>query len=97
MKAKDIKVGGVYAVKVGGRVVPCEVRSEKTYTVRGGAVRGSWLCRSQVTGYEFTVKSAQKFRSEVAGTVNGYRAAYEARRDAQVKDLEKRAADMLAE
>ena len=61
MKSKEIDVGGVYAVKVSGRVVPvivlcCEER------FNGVGMRQAWRCRNRLSGREIVVRSSQRFR-----------------------------------
>jgi len=54
MKKADVKVGGVYAAKVSGKVVPVRIES-----VNG---RGGWDAMNTVTGRKVRIKSAQRLR-----------------------------------
>lgn len=69
MKMSQIRVGGTYAAKVSNAVVPVTVLEERTKFVRRGSgevMLTYWRCRSVKTGREIVVKSAQRFRQEVA-------------------------------
>jgi len=68
MKARDVVVGAVYAVKVSGDVVPVRIACEITRG-RDGAFRG-WIGTSEKTGREITIKSAQRLRYRIDGTTS---------------------------
>ena len=71
MKAAEIQVGQVYAVKVSGRVVPVKVL-DMYERWAGDRVRNVWSCRNEVTGRVIEVKSAQKFRHPVVERSKGH-------------------------
>lgn len=58
MKKAEVKIGGRYLAKVSGGVVPVRVIAESRY--------GGWDCVNERTGRSIRVKSAQRFRGEVA-------------------------------
>jgi len=58
MKSKDVKIGGVYLVKVTGRVVP----------VRIDATSGTgWIGTNLETGRRVSIKSARRLRGPAPG------------------------------
>jgi hypothetical protein len=65
MKGNEIKIGQTYLAKVSGRVVPVTVLREFERPQGRAGWRTLWICRSEVTGREVTVRSAQRFRAEV--------------------------------
>jgi len=62
MKAKDIKLGATYSVKVSGNIVP--VRIVRPHYLSG------WVGVSLRTGREIHIKSARRLRSLVAPAPN---------------------------
>jgi hypothetical protein len=52
MKKNQVKIGGVYAVKVSGKVVPVRIDSENMY--------GGWNGTNLKTGMTVCIKSAQR-------------------------------------
>jgi len=54
MKQADVKLGGVYAAKVSGKVVPVSIDAENP--------RGGWDGTNQVTGKQARIKSARRLR-----------------------------------
>jgi hypothetical protein len=67
MRAREIKIGGVYLAKVSGRVVPVKVLKVTTRYLHPNRWRDQWRCVNTVTGREITVRSPQRFRKEVTG------------------------------
>ena len=57
MKKADVKVGGTYAAKVSGKVVPVRIDAENP--------RGGWDATNTVTGKKVRIKSAQRLRGAV--------------------------------
>ena len=65
MRARELKRGALYAVKVSGVVVP--VRLEHGYADDGtSAGAGPWTCKNIKTGRRVMVRGAARFRHEVA-------------------------------
>jgi len=58
MKQADVRLGGVYAAKVSGKVVPVRIDA-----VTG---RGGWTGTNQATGKQVRIKSAQRLRYAMA-------------------------------
>jgi hypothetical protein len=58
MKQADVKVGGVYAAKVSGKVVPVHIDAENAH--------GGWTGTNQATGKQVRIKSAQRLRYAMA-------------------------------
>lgn len=54
MKKAEVKIGGVYAVKVSGVIAPVRILEESPY-------RG-WIGRNEKTGREIHIKSAARLR-----------------------------------
>jgi len=54
MKQADVKVGGTYAAKVSGKVVPVRIDAANP--------RGGWDGTNQATGKKVRIKSAQRLR-----------------------------------
>jgi len=59
MKKSDVKVGGVYAAKVTGKVVSVRIDSENP--------RGGWDGTNQTTGKKVRIKSVQRLRGPWEG------------------------------
>jgi hypothetical protein len=57
MKQRDVILGHVYAVKVGGRIQPVRVVAESPY--------GGWIGRNEQTGREIRIRSAAKLRARL--------------------------------
>jgi hypothetical protein len=67
VKKQDVRIGGVYAVKVGGNVT--RVRIDRVADeFRVGRVRhgGGWYGTNLSTGREVRIRSAARLRHEVA-------------------------------
>ena len=60
MKAKDVKIGGLYLVKVSGQLVPVKLIDESRY--------GGWTGKNLTTGREVRIKTAAKLRRTLTGT-----------------------------
>jgi len=54
MKQADVRLGGVYAAKVSGKVVPVRIDAESP--------RGGWTGTNQATGKQVRIKSARRLR-----------------------------------
>ena len=54
MKKADVKVGGTYAAKVTGKVVPVRIDAESAH--------GGWTGTNQATGKQVRIKSARRLR-----------------------------------
>ena len=63
MKKADVKIGGTYAAKVSGKVVPVRIES-----VNG---RGGWDATNTVTRKKVRIKSAQRLRGAARGATGG--------------------------
>jgi len=57
MKKAQVKVGGTYAAKVSGKVVPVRIDAENP--------RGGWDATNTATGKKVRIKSAQRLRAAV--------------------------------
>jgi len=57
MKKAEVKVGGTYAAKVSGKVVPVRIDAENP--------RGGWDATNTATGKKVRIKSAQRLRGAV--------------------------------
>ena len=57
MKKADVKVGGTYAAKVSGKVVPVRIDAQNP--------RGGWDATNTATGKKVRIKSAQRLRGAV--------------------------------
>ena len=57
MKKADVKVGGTYAAKVSGKVVPVRIDAENP--------RGGWDATNTATGKKVRIKSARRLRGAV--------------------------------
>jgi hypothetical protein len=57
MKKRDVVLGQVYAVKVGGRIQPVRVIAESQC--------GGWVGRNEQTGREIRIRSAAKLRARL--------------------------------
>ncbi len=57
MKKADVKLGGTYAAKVSGKVVPVRIDAENP--------RGGWDATNTATGRKVRIKSAQRLRGAV--------------------------------
>jgi len=57
MKKAEVKVGGTYAAKVSGKVVPVRIDAENP--------RGGWNATNTATGKKVRIKSAQRLRGAV--------------------------------
>jgi DNA helicase II / ATP-dependent DNA helicase PcrA len=62
MLQKDVKVGGVYEVKVNGRLVPVRLLGIREMQTGPRGSRWRYDCVSLVTGRKVTFRSAAKFR-----------------------------------
>lgn len=72
MKAADIQIGKVYAVKVSGKIQPVKIirKIDDGFNHRTGrSVPGGWAGRNEQTGREVYVRSAQRCRHEIGGPV----------------------------
>lgn len=58
MKKKDVKIGGVYVVKVSNKLAKVKILEKSLY--------GGWEGLNLDTGREVRIKSAQRLRWEVA-------------------------------
>lgn len=58
MKARDVKIGAVYAVKVSGKIQPVKILEKHKYSV-------AWYGRNLNTQREVYIKSAAKLRYEI--------------------------------
>jgi len=58
MKQADVKIGGTYAAKVSGKVVPVRIDAESTH--------GGWVSTNQATGKQVRIKSARHLRYAMA-------------------------------
>ncbi|MFO8012079.1 MAG: hypothetical protein R6X20_02120, partial [Phycisphaerae bacterium] len=58
MKKAQIQVGGTYAAKVSGKVVPVRIDAESTH--------GGWTGTNQATGKQVRIKSARRLRYAMA-------------------------------
>ena len=56
MKAKEVEVGKVYAVKVSGRIVPVKILGTSPY--------GGWSGKNMRTGRVVHIRTAGKLRGE---------------------------------
>jgi len=63
MKSKDLTIGGVYAVKVSGRICPVRIDSVSTY--------GGWTCKNLRTERGVHVRGAARFRYPLEPYENG--------------------------
>ena len=63
MKKADVKVGGLYAAKVSGKVVPVRIDAENP--------RGGWDATNTVTRKKVRIKSAQRLRGAARGATGG--------------------------
>ena len=54
MKRKDVEIGGIYAVKVSGKVVPVRLDRESPY--------GGWIGINTKTRREVRIRTAGKLR-----------------------------------
>lgn len=54
MKKADVRIGGKYAAKVSGKVVPV--------TIVGDCLYGGWYARNERTGRRVRIKSPRKLR-----------------------------------
>ena len=63
MKKADVKVGGTYAAKVSGKVVPIRIVAENP--------RGGWDATNTATGKKVHNKSAQRLRGTAGGATGG--------------------------
>jgi hypothetical protein len=67
MTKKQLRRGGIYAVKVSGAVVPCRLISG--YADDGTpAGAGPWECKNIITGRRVIVRGAARFRYELEPT-----------------------------
>jgi len=57
MKKADVQIGGVYAAKVSGKVVPVRITAESPY--------GGWDAVNTISNRAVRIKSAQKLRYRV--------------------------------
>jgi hypothetical protein len=66
MFARHIRVGGVYAAKVSGQIVPAKVvKSHESFA--NGRSKTTWTCENLFTGRLISVRSCQRFRHEWRG------------------------------
>ena len=63
MKKADVKVGGTYAAKVSGKVVPVRIDAENP--------RGGWDATNTATGRKVRIKSARRLRGAVGKAKSG--------------------------
>jgi hypothetical protein len=67
MTKKQLRRGGIYAVKVSGAVVPCRLIAG--YADDGTpAGAGPWECKNIITGRRVIVRGAARFRYELEPT-----------------------------
>lgn len=59
VKKKDVKIGGVYAVKVSGSIVPVCLEYEASY------VSGGWIGKNLLTKRRVRIRSAARLRWEI--------------------------------
>jgi hypothetical protein len=57
MKKRNVELGQVYAVKVGGRIQPVRLIGESPY--------GGWVGRNEQTGREIRIRSAARLRAHL--------------------------------
>ena len=57
MKKSEVRIGGVYAAKVSGKVVTVRITGENRH--------GGWGATNQETGKSVRIKSAQRLRAAV--------------------------------
>ena len=90
MKKADVKLGGVYAAKVSGKVVPVRIDAENP--------RGGWDATNTATRKKVRIKSAQRLRGPwpkkdgKGGAATDTKAAKKAKVDAWRKDVAKKVA-----
>jgi hypothetical protein len=70
MKKSDVKVGGVYAAKVTGKVVSVRIDGENPH--------GGWDATNLATGKKVRIKSAQRLRGPVKASREHLRAVHKA-------------------
>ncbi len=72
MKAKDIRIGGIYAMRVSCEVVPVKVNAiQDRYDGKGNLRGKTYHCTSMKTGRGCKAESAAKFRREWAAVDEG--------------------------
>ena len=85
MKKADVKLGGVYAAKVSGKVVPVRINAENP--------RGGWDATNTATNKKVRIKSARRLRGPwpkkggKGGAAADVKAAKKAKVDAWRKDV----------
>lgn len=57
MKKRDVMIGGIYAAKVSGRIVPVRITAESRY--------GGWDAINTRTNRPIRIRSAQRLRYRV--------------------------------
>jgi len=62
MKRAEVQIGGIYVVKVSGRLTAVEILSNCPY--------GGWNGRNLVTGYGVRIRSAARLRRPTVATHN---------------------------
>lgn len=73
MKGSEIREGGVYLVKVSGKVQKVVVRHAfRRLGTNGIGARTQWSCENLATGRTVTVRSAQRFRGPAAEEASGH-------------------------
>ena len=56
MRKKDVRLGGTYAAKVSGRLVPVRIDGPYPYG------NGGWVATNLATGRDVVIRSAQRLR-----------------------------------
>lgn len=63
MKKNQVEIGGVYAAKVSGQVVPVQIKE--------AAANGGWYAVNTKTGRAVRIRTAAKLRYPMAAAMKG--------------------------